>query len=107
MCVKYCHVLLKDNDRFLGANPKTSTRFDRNFSIAEYLKVNLGAEKGIPLVSAVKINGNRINRIVFRIYRRAAPRAHASCFSLTTCDLRSGKNVWLLSRRGCPSYYYY
>eukprot|EP00904_Undaria_pinnatifida_P008489 jgi/Undpi1/4770/HiC_scaffold_18.g08123.m1 len=41
----------KDNDRFLGANPKTSTRFDRNFSITEYLKVNLGAEKGIPLIA--------------------------------------------------------
>lgn len=43
----------KDNDRFLGANPKTSTRFDRHFSIMDYLRINLGAERGLPLVSAV------------------------------------------------------
>ena len=43
---------MKDNDRFLGANPKTSTRFDRNFSITDYLRINVGAELGLPLVSA-------------------------------------------------------
>ena len=46
-----CRVM-KDNDRFLGANPKTSTRFDRHFSIMDYLRINLGAERGLPLVSA-------------------------------------------------------
>lgn len=45
----------QDNDRFLGANPKTSTRFDRHFSIMDYLRINVGAERGLPLVSAATL----------------------------------------------------
>ncbi|CAM9913168.1 unnamed protein product [Ectocarpus fasciculatus] len=41
----------KDNDKFLGYDQKTSTRFDRNFSISDFLKINLGTEVGLPLVA--------------------------------------------------------
>lgn len=41
----------KDNDKFLGYDSKTSTRFDRNFGISDFLKINLGTEVGLPLVS--------------------------------------------------------
>lgn len=41
----------KDNDRFLGYDRKTSTRFDRNFSISDFLTINVGTEVGFPLVS--------------------------------------------------------
>eukprot|EP00752_Nemacystus_decipiens_P003494 g3227.t1 len=40
----------KDNDKFLGYDQKTSTRFDRNFSITDFLKINVGTEVGLPLV---------------------------------------------------------
>eukprot|EP00903_Cladosiphon_okamuranus_P014134 g13135.t1 len=43
----------KDNDRFLGYDQKTSTRFDRNFSISDFLKINVGTEVGFPLVKKV------------------------------------------------------
>lgn len=42
----------KDNDRFFGYDQKTSTRFDRNFSISDFLKINVGTEIGLPLVSS-------------------------------------------------------
>lgn len=42
----------KDNDKFLGYDQKTSTRFDRNFSISDFLKINVGTEVGLPLVSS-------------------------------------------------------
>lgn len=41
----------KDNDRLLGYDQKTSTRFDRNFSISDFFKINVGTEVGFPLVS--------------------------------------------------------
>ncbi len=43
----------KDNDRFLGYDNKTSTRFDRNFSISDFLEINVGSEAGLPLVSCL------------------------------------------------------
>lgn len=43
----------KDNDKFLGYDQKTSTRFDRNFSISDFLKINVGTEVGLPLVKKV------------------------------------------------------
>lgn len=48
----------KDNDRFLGYDQKTSTRFDRNFSISDFLKINVGTEVGLPLVSEACIFGS-------------------------------------------------
>lgn len=42
---------IQDNDSFFGVNPKTSTRFDRNFSISDFLKINAGTELALPLVS--------------------------------------------------------
>lgn len=44
-------VLSQDDDSFFGADAKTSTRFDRNFSITDFLKINLGTEVALPLVS--------------------------------------------------------
>eukprot|EP00904_Undaria_pinnatifida_P002572 jgi/Undpi1/12315/HiC_scaffold_5.g01991.m1 len=41
----------KDDDSFFGINQKTSTRFDRNFSITDFLKINLGTEVALPLVA--------------------------------------------------------
>lgn len=41
----------QDDDSFFGADAKTSTRFDRNFSITDFLKINLGTEVALPLVS--------------------------------------------------------
>ena len=42
---------LQDDDSFFGVDQKTSTRFDRNFSITDFLKINLGTEVALPLVS--------------------------------------------------------
>lgn len=44
----------QDNDRFLGLDPKTSTRFDRNFSISDFIRINVGTEIGLPLVSGAR-----------------------------------------------------
>lgn len=46
-----CHLHHKDNDGFLGWDPKRSTRFDRDFSIADFLAINVGTEVSQPLVS--------------------------------------------------------
>lgn len=50
--VAYCSALhvQQDDDSWLGADQKTSTRFDRHFSISDWLKINLGTELGLPLV---------------------------------------------------------
>lgn len=45
------HLHYKDNDGFLGWDPKRSTRFDRDFSIADFLAINVGTEVSQPLVS--------------------------------------------------------
>lgn len=42
---------IQDDDSFFGVDLKTSTRFDRNFGITEFLKTNLGTEVAYPLVS--------------------------------------------------------
>lgn len=41
---------LQDADSHLGVDQKTSTRFDRNFSITDFVKINLGTEVALPLV---------------------------------------------------------
>ena len=43
----------QDNDSFFGVNNKTSTRFDHNFSITDFIKINLGTEVALPLVSDI------------------------------------------------------
>ncbi|CAN0224179.1 unnamed protein product [Ectocarpus sp. 6 AP-2014] len=60
----------KDNDKFLGYDQKTSTRFDRNFSISDFLKVNLGTEVGLPLVAKF---GDKPALVAF--YSRTAAKA--------------------------------
>lgn len=44
-------IWLQDDDSFFGVDLKTSTRFDRNVGITEFLKSNLGTEVAYPLVS--------------------------------------------------------
>ena len=41
----------QDDDSFLGKDQKTSTRFDHNFSITDFLKINLGTNVALNLVS--------------------------------------------------------
>lgn len=41
----------QDDDSFWGKDQKTSTRFDQNFSITDFLKINLGTKVGLNLVS--------------------------------------------------------
>ncbi|CAM9747545.1 unnamed protein product [Pylaiella littoralis] len=60
----------KDNDKLLGYDSKTSTRFDRNFSISDFLKINLGTEVGLPLVKKV---GDKPALVA--LYSRTAARA--------------------------------
>lgn len=55
----------KDNDKFLGYDQKTSTRFDRNFSISDFLKINLGTEVGLPLVRRFVIVGDLRYAVMF------------------------------------------
>eukprot|EP00752_Nemacystus_decipiens_P008514 g7603.t1 len=40
----------KDDDSFWGKDQKTSTRFDHNFSITDFLKINLGTQVALRLV---------------------------------------------------------
>lgn len=44
-------ILRQDSDKFFGVDPKKSTRFDRNFSITDFLKINVGTKLALPLVS--------------------------------------------------------
>lgn len=44
---------IQDDDSFWGADQKTSTRFDHNFSITDFLKINLGTQVALRLVSSV------------------------------------------------------
>eukprot|EP00903_Cladosiphon_okamuranus_P006469 g6329.t1 len=41
----------KDDDSFLGKDQKTSTRFDHNFSITDWIKINLGTQVALRLVA--------------------------------------------------------
>lgn len=41
----------QDNDYCCGINSKSSTRFDRNFGISDWVTINLGTRLGLPLVS--------------------------------------------------------
>lgn len=43
----------QDDDSKLGADQKTSTRFDHNFSITDFLKINLGTQVALRLVSVL------------------------------------------------------
>ncbi|CAM9282114.1 unnamed protein product, partial [Hapterophycus canaliculatus] len=60
----------RDNDRLLGYDQKTSTRFDRNFSISDFLKINVGTELGFPLVAKY---GDKPALVAF--YSRTAAKA--------------------------------
>lgn len=44
---------IQDDDSFWGVDQKTSTRFDHNFSITDFLKINLGTQVALRLVSSV------------------------------------------------------
>lgn len=58
----------KDNDKFLGYDKKTSTRFDRNFSISDFLRINVGVEVGLPLVSKLKLVAVAIILVVEEVF---------------------------------------
>eukprot|EP00904_Undaria_pinnatifida_P002571 jgi/Undpi1/12314/HiC_scaffold_5.g01990.m1 len=45
------NAISKDDDSFFGVDQETSTRFDRNFSITDFLEINLGSELALPLVA--------------------------------------------------------
>ncbi|CAN0101125.1 unnamed protein product [Pylaiella littoralis] len=44
------NTIAEDDDSRLGADNKTSTRFDHNFSITDFLKINLGTKVALRLV---------------------------------------------------------
>lgn len=68
----------KDDDSFFGIDQKTSTRFDRNFSISDFLKINLGTEVALPLVAEY---GDK--PALVSLYSKAAALAFEPAFKTT------------------------
>lgn len=59
------HVLHdQDDDSWFGVDSKTSTRFDSNFSITDFLKINLGTEVALPLVSGEVCRGSDFGLVI-------------------------------------------
>lgn len=56
----YKITVFQDDDSRLGADNKTSTRFDHNFSITDFLKINLGTKVALRLVSVYRFSASYV-----------------------------------------------
>eukprot|EP00904_Undaria_pinnatifida_P002573 jgi/Undpi1/12316/HiC_scaffold_5.g01992.m1 len=68
----------EDADSHLGVDQKTSTRFDRNFSITDFVKINLGTEVALPLVARFGDKPTLVS-----LYSKAAALAFDPVFNTT------------------------
>lgn len=70
----------QDDDSFWGVDQKTSTRFDHNFSITDFVKINLGTKVALRLVSPLSL----FPRYLFPFLLVAC--AFGVCFVFLSCQ---------------------
>ncbi|CAM9160347.1 unnamed protein product [Ectocarpus sp. 6 AP-2014] len=68
----------KDDDSFWGKDQKTSTRFDHNFSITDFLKINLGTKVALNLIQNFGAKPALVS-----LYAKTAAKAFEPAFQTT------------------------
>ncbi|CAM9157892.1 unnamed protein product [Scytosiphon promiscuus] len=68
----------KDDDSFWGVDQKTSTRFDHNFSITDFVKINLGTKVALRLIQDFGAKPSLVS-----LYAKVAAAAFEPAFKTT------------------------